>query len=334
LELEVGYALIPLVDAQRNGELLERIKAMRYQLAQERGMVIPSLRVRDDLQLKPAEYAILIKGVEVSRGELMLGYSLAMHPTQEAEPGFGLATTEPAFNLPALWIKDDEKEQAQLQGYTVVDSSTVLITHLTEIVKKHIHELLSREEVQKLLNRFSQDYPKVVEELIPNLLPLGIVQKVLQHLLREQISIRDLLTILETLADYALVTKDPMVLTEYVRHGLARSITKKWQTDEGEIHALMLSFELESELTGAIQSTEHGAYLALNPTLGQHLIAELNKHVEPLLLQQKVPILLTSPMLRPHLQRVTEPFLPQLVVLSQNEITTNVRIRNLGVVKV
>jgi flagellar biosynthesis protein FlhA len=334
LELEVGYGLIPLVDAERHGELLERIKAMRRQIAQELGVMVPPLRIRDDLQLKPAAYTILIKGIEVARGELMVGHYLAMHVGNAPDAPFGIPTTEPAFGLPAVWIKEEGREQAQLAGYTVVDLATVIITHLTEVIKRHIHELLSREEVQKLLNRFAQDYPKVVEELVPSLLPLGVVQKVLQNLLREQLSVRDLLTILETLADYAALTKDPMVLTEYVRHSLARSITKKYQSEEGEIPALMLSFELETTLAKAIQSTEHGSYLALDPTLGQRLLAELNKAVETVMAQHLVPILLTSPMLRPHLQRVTEPFLPQLVVLSQNEIAANVRVRNLAVVKV
>jgi flagellar biosynthesis protein FlhA len=333
LELEVGYGLIPLVDAERNGELLDRIKAMRRQIAQELGVMVPPLRIRDDLQLKPAAYSILIKGIEVANGELMVGHYLAMHAGDTPSDGLGIPTTEPAFGLPATWIKEEDKEQAQLAGYTVVDLATVIITHLTEVIKRHIHELLSREEVQKLLSRFAQDYPKVVEELVPNLVPLGVVQKVLQNLLREQLSVRDLLTILETLADYASLTKDPMVLTEYVRHGLARSITKKYQTDAGEISALMLAFELESSLTKAMQSTEHGVYLALEPALGQRLLAELSKAVEAVTAQHLTPILLTSPMLRPHLRRVTEPFLPQLVVLSQNEIAAHVRVRNLGVVK-
>jgi flagellar biosynthesis protein FlhA len=334
LELEVGYGLIPLVDAERNGELLDRIKAMRRQIAQELGVMAPPLRIRDDLQLKPAAYTILIKGIEVANGELMVGHYLAMHAGDAPSEGLGMPTTEPAFGLPATWIKEEDRERAQLAGYTVVDLATVIITHLTEVIKRHIHELLSREEVQKLLNRFAQDYPKVVEELVPALVPLGVVQKVLQNLLREQLSVRDLLTILETLADYASLTKDPMVLTEYVRHGLARSITKKYQTDAGEIPALMLTFELESSLTKAMQSTEHGAYLALEPALGQRLLTELSKAVETVSAQHLTPILLTSPLLRPHLRRVIEPFLPQLVVLSQNEIAAHVRVRNLGVLKV
>jgi flagellar biosynthesis protein FlhA len=334
LELEVGYGLIPLVDAERQGELLERIKAMRRQIAQELGVMVPPLRIRDDLQLKPAAYAILIKGIDIAKGELMVGHYLAMHPGEAPDDDLGVPTAEPAFGLPAVWIKEEEKEQAQLAGYTVVDLATVIITHLTEVIKRHIHELLGREEVQKLLSRFAQDYPKVVEELVPNLLPLGVVQKVLQNLLREQLSVRDLLTILETLADSASFTKDPLVLTEYVRHSLARSITKKYQSAEGELPALMLAFELETTLTKAIQSTEQGSYLSLDPTLGQRLLSELTKAVATITAQHLVPILLTSPVLRPHLRRVVEAFLPQLVVLSHNEIAANVRVRNLGVVKV
>ena len=331
----MGYGLIPLVDAAQNGELLERIKSIRRQLAQELGVIVPPLRIRDNLQLKPGEYAILIKSIEVARGELMLGHFLAMHPGKEPETRLGIPTTEPAFGLPAAWVSEQEKDHAQVAGYTVVDLPTVIITHLTEIIKGHLHELLSREEVQQLLNRFAQDYPKVVEELVPNLLSLGGVQKVLQNLLREHISIRDLLTILETLADYAPITKDPLILTEYVRQGLARSITQKWLTPEGDLPALLLSFELEEALAKAMQHTEHGAYLALEPQLSQRLMAELRRAVEKWsLTHYQGPILITSPLLRPHLKRLTEPFLPQLVVLSQSDIVSNVPIKNLGVVRI
>ena len=334
LELEVGYGLIALVDSEREGELLERIKTVRRQIAQELGVIVPPLRIRDNLELKPGEYTMLIKGVEVARGELMLGHYLAMHPGEEPPSGFGIPTTEPAFGLPAVWVSADTKDQAQLAGYTVVDLPTVIITHLTEVIKRHLHELLSREEVQKLLKRFAETSPKVVEELVPTLLSLGGVQKVLQNLLREQISIRDLLSILETLADYAPITRDPVLLTEYVRQSLARSITKQWLTAEGDIPALMLSYELEDTLTKAIQHTEHGSYLAIDPKLAQRLITELTRAVETMLQQQQAPLLVTSPLTRPHVKRLTEPYVPQLVVLSHNDIVANVRIRNLGVVKV
>jgi flagellar biosynthesis protein FlhA len=334
LELEVGYGLIALVDSERDGELLERIKTVRRQMAQELGVIVPPLRIRDNLELKPGEYTMLIKGVEVARGELMLGHYLAMHPGEEPQAGLGIPTTEPAFGLPAVWVSADTKDQAQLAGYTVVDLPTVIITHLTEVIKRHLHELLGREEVQKLLKRFAETSPKVVEELVPTLLSLGGVQKVLQNLLREQISIRDLLSILETLADYAPITRDPVLLTEYVRQSLARSITKQWQTAEGDIPALMLSYELEDTLTKAIQHTEHGSYLAIDPKLAQRLITELTRAVETMMQQQQTPLLVTSPLTRPHVKRVTEPYVPQLVVLSHNDIVANVRIRNLGVVKV
>src|SRR5256712_406355 len=334
LELEVGYGLITLVDSERDGELLERIKTVRLQIAQDLGVVVPPLRIRDNLELKPGEYTMLIKGVEVVRGELMLGHYLAMHPGEEPQAGLGIPTTEPAFGLPAVWVSADTKDQAQLAGYTVVDLPTVIITHLTEVIKRHLHELLSREEVQKLLKRFAETSPKVVEELVPTLLSLGGVQKVLQNLLWEQISIRDLLSILETLADYAPITRDPVMLTEYVRQSLARSITKQWQTAEGDIPALMLSYELEDTLTKAIQHPEHGSYLAIDPKLAQRLITELTRAVETMMQQQQAPLLVTSPLTRPHVKRLTEPYVPQLVVLSHNDIVANVRIRNLGVVKV
>ena len=334
LELEVGYGLITLVDSERDGELLERIKTVRRQIAQELGVIVPPLRIRDNLELKPGEYTMLIKGVEVARGELMLGHYLAMHPGEEPQAGLGIPTTEPAFGLPAVWVSADTKDQAQLAGYTVVDLPTVIITHLTEVIKRHLHELMSREEVQKLLKRFAETSPKVVEELVPTLLSLGGVQKVLQNLLREQISIRDLLSILETLADYAPITRDPVLLTEYVRQSLARSITKQWQTAEGDIPALMLSYELEDTLTKAIQHTEHGSYLAIDPKLAQRFITELTRTVETMMQQQQAPLLVTSPLTRPHVKRLTEPYVPQLIVLSHNDIVANVRIRNLGVVKV
>ncbi|GIX47068.1 MAG: flagellar biosynthesis protein FlhA [Candidatus Tectimicrobiota bacterium] len=334
LELEVGYGLIPLVDAERHGELLERIRAMRVQIAQELGVMVPPLRIRDNLQLKPGEYTILLKGEEVARGELMLGRYLAMYPGAEPPQRFGIPTREPAFGLPAYWVSEEEKEAAQLAGYTVVDLATVVITHLTEVVKTHIHELLSREDVQKLLQRFAQDYPKVVEELVPTHLSLGGVQKVLQNLLREQIPIRDLLTILETLADYAPHTKDPLILTEYVRQRLARTITKKWQTPEGEIPVVVLAHDLETTLSKAIQHTEQGTYLVLEPQMAQRLLAELGKVVEQFAARQLPPIVLTGPLVRAHLRRLVEPYFPQLVVLSQNELVAGVRIRNLGVVKV
>ena len=334
LELEVGYGLIALVDSERDGELLERIKTVRRQIAQDLGVIVPPLRIRDNLELKPGEYTMLIKGVEVARSELMLGHYLAMHPGEEPQAGFGIPTSEPAFGLPAVWVSANTKDQAQLEGYTVVDLPTVIITHLTEVIKRHLHELLSREEVQKLLKRFAETSPKVVEELVPTLLSLGGVQKVLQNLLREQISIRDLLSILETLADYAPITRDPVLLTEYVRQSLARAITKQWQTPEGDIPALMLSYEVEDTLTKAIQHTEHGSYLAIDPKLAQRLITELTQAVETMLQQQQAPLLVTSPLTRPHVRRLTEPYVPQLVVLSHNDIVANVRIRNLGVVKV
>jgi flagellar biosynthesis protein FlhA len=334
LELEVGYGLITLVDSERDGELLERIKTVRRQIAQELGVIVPPLRIRDNLELKPGEYTMLIKGVEVARGELMLGHYLAMHPGEEPQAGLGIPTTEPAFGLPAVWVSADTKDQAQLAGYTVVDLPTVIITHLTEVIKRHLHELMSREEVQKLLKRFAETSPKVVDELVPTLLSLGGVQKVLQNLLREQISIRDLLSILETLADYAPITRDPVLLTEYVRQSLARSITKQWQTAEGDIPALMLSYELEDILTKAIQHTEHGSYLAIDPKLAQRFITELTRAVETMMQQQQAALLVTSPLTRPHVKRLTEPYVPQLIVLSHNDIVANVRIRNLGVVKV
>src|SRR6185295_4736470 len=232
LELEVGYEMVPLVDSEQRGELTERIRSLRRQLAQEMGFVVPPVHIRDNLQLKPAEYAILLKGVEVARGEVRMGHYLAINPGG-ADPGFrGVPTKEPAFGLDALWVAAEDREQAQLGGYTVVDVATVVVTHLTELIRRHAHELLGRQEVQNLLDALAKTHPKAVEELVPQQLTLGAAQKVLQNLLRENVSIRDLLTIVETLADHAPATKDPAVLTEQVRQALSRSIVNRFLTSD------------------------------------------------------------------------------------------------------
>ena len=259
LELEVGYGLIPIVDEEQNGDLLNRIRSIRRQFATELGLVVPPLRVRDNLQLKPGEYRILIKGNEVAKGEMMLGYVMALSPGEVKRTIEGIPAKEPVFQLPALWIPEKKKDEAQFAGYTVVDISTIMATHLTEVIRSHADELLSRQDVQKLLDRLAQQSPKAVEELTPDLLSLGVIQKVLQNLLRERVSIRDLLTIVETLADYAPATKDPEILTEYVRQRLARSIVKQYETPEGVLPLITLDQKMEDLLREKIQKGEHQA---------------------------------------------------------------------------
>ena len=334
LELEVGYGLIPLVDASQNGDLLERIKAIRRQLALDMGIVVPPLHIRDNLQLKPNQYCLLVKGNEVARAEVMMGHYLAMDPGTATGPIEGVQTKDPAFGLPARWIPEEAKERAQFLGYTVVDPSTVIATHLTELLKTHAHEFLGRQEVQGLLDHFSKSHPKVVEELIPNLLPLGTVVRVLQNLLRERVSIRDLYTILETLADYAPITKDPDTLTEYVRQGLFRTITRQYQTPEGTLPVLTLDAALEERLVRAVEVTERGSYLNVEPALVQRVLASLKPAVEKAVGQGFQPVVLCAPLLRPHFKRLTERFFPGLAVLSHNEVAPQVRIQSLGTVTV
>lgn len=332
LELEVGYGLIPLVDVDQDGELLERIKSIRRQFALDMGIIVPPIHVKDNLQLKPGEYSILLKGNELAKGELMMGYFLAMNPGTAEMAIEGIATKEPAFGLPAFWIKENEKEKAQFAGYTVVDVSTVLATHLSEIIKLHCHELLGRQEVQALLDNFSKQSPKVIEELIPNLLSLGGVQSVLKNLLKEQIPIKDLLTILETLADYAPMTKDPNVLTEYVRQSLSRTITKQYQAADGEIELITLDPKAEEIITNSIQHTEQGSYLAIEPNLAQNLLTQLNQTLEDSFPVSYQPVIMCSPLIRSHFKRLTEKFIPKLAVLSPNEIADGVKIHSVGVV--
>jgi flagellar biosynthesis protein FlhA len=333
MELEVGYELIPLVDADRNGELLERIKSIRRQFALEKGFIVPPLHIRDNLQIKPNEYAIIIKGVEVARSSVMMGRLLAMNPGMTEKTIDGIETKEPTFGLPALWITPAAKQEAQIAGYTVVDPATVITTHIKEIVKRQAHELLGRQEVQALLDKFKETNPKIVEELIPNLLTLGKVQKVLQNLLKEQVSIRDLRTILEQLADYASVTQDPDVLTEYVRQSLARPLTKQYQSQDGTLSVMILDRSIENVIEGSIQKTELSSYLALEPSIAERILSKLKESIEdqgPKM--ESLPILLASPGIRMHLRRFTERFLPDLVVLSHSEVLPSVQINTLKVV--
>lgn len=332
LELEVGYGLIPLVDTEQGGELLERIKSIRRQFALEMGMIIPPMHIRDNLQLKPNQYSIIIKGVEVAGGELMPGYYLAMNPGDVKAEIEGIPTKEPAFGIPALWIGEKDKEKAQIAGYTVVDLSTMIATHISEVLKTHAYELLGRQEVQSLLDNLALNHPKVVEELVPNLLSLGGVQKTLQNLLKEQVSIRDLLSIVETLADYAPITKNINILTEYVRQRLARSITKQYETPQGDIPLMTLDAEIEELVNNAIQHTEHESYLSLEPAVAQRILAQLNKAMEKFTSMNHQPIILCSPGIRAHMKKLTERFIPTLVVLSHNEIDKRVKLKSLGVV--
>lgn len=330
LELEVGYGLIPLVDENQDGDLLERIRGIRRQFATEIGMILPPLHVRDNLQINPDEYVLLLKGVQIAKGELLMKHFLAMDSGAAKREIEGIPTVEPAFQLPAIWISEDKKDEAQLAGYTVVDPSTVVATHLTEVLRGHAEELLGRQDTQKLLDHLAQTHPKVIEELIPNILSLGGVQKVLQNLLRERVSIRDLLTITETLADFGVTTKSPDLLTEYVRQKLSRSLVGNLTDEKGELHILTVETQIEDFIREAIQQTEQGSFLSLEPNLGQSIVEAVMKETERVSLEGYQPVLLSTPVTRRHLRQLIEPFAPQVMVLSASELTSNVKINSLG----
>ncbi|MDH5752396.1 MAG: flagellar biosynthesis protein FlhA [Deltaproteobacteria bacterium] len=332
LGLEMGYGLIPLVDAEQDGELLERIKSIRRQIALEMGFIVPPIHIKDNLELAPGAYSIIINGVEVGTGEVMMGHFLAMKAGEVEQEITGIDTIEPAFGLPALWINPEDQDRAQISGYTVVDLPTVVSTHLIEVVKRHAPEFLGRQETQRLLDNFAKNEPKVVEELMPGILSLGQVQKVLQNLLSEMVSIRDMHTILETLADMGGVTKDPELLTEYTRQNMSRTITRQYQTPDGTLPLMALSQEVEDQLANSLQTTSQGTYLGLDPDSAQNIIQTIEGHMEKFSVGNYQPILLCSPLIRPHVKKLTDRFIPNLVVLSHNEISNDVRIESLGII--
>ena len=334
LSLEVGYGLIPLVDVEQDGELLTRIKSIRQQAAEEIGLVVPPVHIQDNMQLQPGEYRILLKGNEITRGELILNHYLAMNPGDAAGKLEGITTQEPTYGLPAVWIKEEHREKAIADGYTVVDLATVMTTHISDVISRHAHELVGRQEVQRMLDHFKQTYPKVVEELIPNQLPLGGVVKVLQNLLKEQVSVRDLLAILETLADWAPMTKDLDILTEYVRQALSRSIVKQYQGHDGSLNAVTLDQGIEVAISEAIQRTDHGSFLAVDPRIVEKIVQAMSKHIETFSALNRQPVLLCSAQVRPHFKRLIDRMVPNLAVLSYDEVMNNAQIQTVGAVEI
>jgi len=330
LELEVGYGLIPFVDSSQNGELLTRIQSIRKQFAMNNGFIVPPVHIKDNLQLNPNQYTLALKGIQIAKAEMLPGHYMAMDPGMVTETIKGIATTEPAFGLPAIWITEDKKERAQIAGYTVVDCTTVMATHISEIIKQHGHELIGRQEVQNLLDNLAKTYPKLVEELVPGILSLGAIMRILQNLLAEGVSIRDLRTILETMADWGPVTRDPDVLTEYVRHALARTISSGLAID-GIIPLITLSKPVEDVISKSIQHKESGSYLAIDPQMAQLILDSIGRAI-PLFSGGQRPALLTAPQIRPHVRKLTERYYPSLIVLSHNEITPNLKVRSLGTV--
>lgn len=331
LELELGYGLIPLVDAEQGGDLLDRVVMIRRQCAIEMGLLVPPIRMRDNMQLKPNSYVIKIKGVEVASGELLLDNYLAMGSGMEDDIA-GIDTTEPAFGLPAKWINQSVREEAEIAGYTVVDPPSVLATHLTEIIKNYAHEILGRQEVQNLIDHVKETNPAVVNELVPNILSIGEVQKVLANLLRERVPIKDLVTIMETLADYGKNIKDVDILTEYTRQGLARSIIKPYIAEDNLLPVISLAPKLEQEIKEAIQYTDHGNFLALEPIRAEEILNKLKDIVDKAIKQGYQPIVLCAPITRFYFKRLTERVIPGLVVVSYNELELNIEVQSVGMV--
>jgi flagellar biosynthesis protein FlhA len=333
MEMEIGYGLVPLVDVEQGGILLNRISLVRRQLATELGIVMPMIRVHDNLQLDPNVYLIKIRGVEMARGTVMPDRYLAMSSGSPSMEIDGLPAREPVFGLPALWISAAQREKAEIAGYTVVDASAVITTHLTEVIRSNAHLILGKQEVSNLINHVKQEYPAVVEDLIPELLSLTDVQRVLQNLLREKVPIRDMVTILETLAAYARTTKDTDLLTEYVRHALSRTITAQYRDLSGVIYVFSLAPGLEQRLVNAIQVTENGVMVVLEPSFAEALLQAVAGQMERMAAAGYQPVLLVGPRLRLALRRMLERFLPNLVVLSPPEIEPKTRIQNMGVVE-
>ncbi|WP_211745930.1 flagellar biosynthesis protein FlhA [Paenibacillus sp. Marseille-Q4541] len=332
IEFEFGYGLIPLADSGQGGDLLDRIIMIRRQCALELGLVVPVIRIRDNIQLRPSEYVIKIKGNTVGGGELLLNHYLAMSPGFEDDSISGIETMEPAFGLPALWIDEATKDRAELSGYTVVDPPSVVATHLTELIKKHAHELLGRQETKAIIDNLKESYPALVDELIPSVLSVGDIQKVLAKLLREKISIRDMVTIVETLADYGTYTKDPDVLTEYVRQALSRQITQQYTLKGETMRVITVGPNLEKKIAESVQQSEQGSYLALDPVSSQTLYQKLTEQVNRLIQSGQQPIVLTSPNIRMYLRQIIERTMQDIPVLSYSELEPNVEIQSVGVV--
>ncbi|HSW46084.1 MAG TPA: flagellar biosynthesis protein FlhA, partial [Phycisphaerae bacterium] len=334
MELEVGYGLIRLVDRKQGGDLLDRITQIRRQVASETGIVVPPIRVRDHLRLEPNQYLIKLRGVEVARGECMPGYYLAINNGMVSAPVPGIETTESAFGLPALWISEEHKIDAEQRGYTVVPASSVLATHLTEVVKRHSDELLTREQTHKLLDALKQKLPKAVDDVVPEVVKVGDVQRVLQGLLRERVPVRDLETILETLGEWAPRTKDPDILIEYARNALARTICQMYKDGRNTVRVVTLDPKIEDLINAHIERSDRGAYLSLPPQSQNRLVAAIRDRIEQVMPSaggQTVAVL-ASPQIRMWVRRLIEPALPHVPVLAYNEIVRGIEVQSLGLV--
>jgi len=332
IELEFGYGIIPLADVNQGGDLLDRVVMIRRQMALELGTVVPIIRLRDNIQLNPNQYIIKVKGIQVSEGEILFDHYMAMNPGYVEEEITGIPTFEPSFHLPATWITESQRERAESLGYTVVDPPSIIATHLTEIIRQYIAELLTRQDVQNLINNIKETNPSLVEELVPKLLGIGEIQKVLQNLLREGISIRDLLTILETLADYATTTRDTDILTEYARQALKRAISSRYFPPHETTSVVTLDPKVEQEIMGSVKQTENGAFINLDPVRSKAILTSVGNEMKKLENLGKMPIIITSPIVRMYFKRLTEDYYKDLIVVSYNEIEANVELQSVGMV--
>ncbi len=332
IELEFGYGIIPLADVNQGGDLLDRVVMIRRQLALELGVVVPIIRLRDNIQLNPNQYIIKIKGVQVADGEVLFDHYMAMSPGYVEEEITGIPTYEPSFHLPAIWITENQRERAESVGYTVVDPPSIIATHLTEVIRSHIDELLTRQDTQNLINNLKESNPSVVEELTPKLLGLGEIEKVLQNLLIEGISIRDLLTIFETLADYAPTTRDTDILTEYCRQALKRAISARYFPGNESTSVVTLDPKIEQEIMGSVKQTEQGAYMTLPPDRTRAIMNATQKEIRKLDDLGRNPIVITSPIVRIYFKKLSEEYIKDLIVISYNEVESSVELQSIGMI--
>src|SRR5690242_1679598 len=333
LELAIGFGLVPLVDASSGGSLLSRVKTIRRQIASELGVVIPPVRIHDEVGLDAHEYVVKVRGAEVAQGRILAGHQLAMDPGDAVGQLAGVATTEPAFGIPATWIPDGAQAEAEALGFTVVDRESVIVTHLTETIRAHAGEMLTRQDTRQVLDQLQETHAAVLEEVIPDVLSLGELQRVLQSLLKEGVSIRDLGTIVESVGDKARVTRDPALLAEYARQALGRAITAPHLDGERRLRAIALDPSIEQEVSDSIAQTADGEYLVMEPSRAQQLVSQLKAQVEGALASGSRPVLLCSARVRRHLRRLCEQALPQLPVCSYNEIAPGIRVETVGVVE-
>ena len=332
IELEFGYGIIPLADVNQGGDLLDRVVMIRRQIALELGAVVPIIRLRDNIQLNPNQYVIKIKGIQVSEGEILFDHYMAMNPGYVEEEITGIPTFEPSFHLPAIWITESQRERAESLGYTVVDPPSIIATHLTEVIRQHIAELLTRQVVQNLINNIKDNNSTLIDELVPKLMGIGEIQKVLQNLLEEGISIRDLVTILETLADHAAVTRDPDILTEYARQGLKRAISSKYFTVGEVTNVVTVDPAIEQEIMNSVKNTEQGSYLSLDPERSKKIVEALGNELKKLEDMGKNPIVITSPIVRMYFRNLAKDYYKDIIVISYNEVESNVELQSVGMV--